>query len=174
MTTHTLLGFTAEDWRTVLQGVGSCMTAVIGAAGLAYARVAMKRATAARDAAVDATEGAGRAETAAAGGTSDLSADVQELKRIVLQRTGPVRVRPRAAAPVDLDGAAAAITERSMPAVSETPAGAPETPQDEAPEGAGPDGGVQAPVGAPAAPDEGGEPSLDTQAVWTLLRGGRP
>lgn len=168
----TLMGFTAEDWKTVLSGLGSCLSAVIGAVGLAYARLAMKRATAARTAAEDATEAGGRAEVAAAGGTSDLSAEVAELRKIVLQRTGPVaQARARAAAP-DLDTAARVAARAEPPAAAQTPSGAPETPQ-EAPEGAGPDEGAQSLSGAPEAQEDGAEPRLDTQAVWQLL-GHRP
>jgi hypothetical protein len=161
---HTLLGFTADEWKTVMQGFGSLATAVIGAAGLAYARLAMKRASGAKAAAEDAVEAGGRAETAVTGGTSDLTAEVAELRALVSKRL-PAAVPPRTAIGASIDRAAAMVSGRAEHRQPpDEPPAAPVTPQEEATAGAGQGAVAEASQAAAEAPAP-----LDTQAVWTVL-----
>lgn len=168
---HTLLGFTADEWSKVIASCGTMLSVAVGGAAFVYARLAAKRSKAAVTGADDAVEAAGRAETAAAGGTSDLSAEVAELRRLMSSRlpsVGAAAVAARAARrPATLDDAAAVATRDDPRDVPTLTPGAAVTPQDEAP-------GTITPAEAPEAPEApAGPATLDTQAVWQVLGGRR-
>lgn len=169
---------TADDWAKIISATGGALSVIIGAIGLAYARLAAKRSKAAATGADDAVEAAGRAETAATGATGDLSREVAELRALVTKRL-PAAATAAARAqlsrrPATLDDAAA-VAARAEPAPVETPAEAPETPREEAADPITPGEAPQAPPGAAERPAGAAAPaSLDTQAVWQVLGQRRP